>query len=84
MSKTYWYTNRIKNQNIVWAGRVNKQVHIRNNVVGSSKFGFDKLHIWDNEPCRLYMRHPTYKAACAHAGIRQVRIKWGNAPHPKV
>jgi len=82
--RTYWYTDRIKNTGIVWAGRVNKQVHIRYNVVGISKFTFNKLHIWDNAPWGLYMRHPTYKAACAHAGIRPVRIKWGGAPHPKV
>lgn len=76
-NRTYWYTYRDKNKGIVWAGRVNKQVHIRNNVVDSSKFTFNKLHILDGEVCKTYMRHPTYKEACAHAGIRPVRIKWG-------
>lgn len=83
-SRTYWYTKRDKNKGTVWAGRIDKQFYVNKNGVCNSFFEGHCLHIHDNEPCGLYMRHRTYRAACDHAGIRPVRIKWGGAPHPKV
>lgn len=77
-SRTYWFTNRVKDRKIVWAGRKKKQVFVDPSGVFISFFpDYKNLHIYENQPCEVYMRHPTYKAACEHAGIRPVRIKWG-------
>lgn len=74
MSKTYWFTRSNRNLGVVWAGRKNEQRYVDDRGVGISIFGECYNSLNKNDP--FYMKHKTYKAACAYANIKPVRIKW--------